>query len=137
MKTIQKGLMAFCFVATLAMAGCQTSTRSAGRDSAATAGANRLAPQRVDIRGSIIRSRYSQGEVMLEVEGLPAQQNTRYSRGYVLVEPITQIIGLDGNSISLSELQQGQNVAILLRGGGNGTFVGVGVARKVWVEEAF
>ena len=74
---------------------------------------------------------------MLEVEGLPAQQNTRYSRGYVLVEPITQIIGLDGNFISLSELQQGQNVAILLRGGGNGNFVGVGVARKVWVEEAF
>lgn len=81
-------------------------------------------------------SRYDQGQVILEVEGFPSQ-DSRYNRAYVLVVPTTQIIGIDGQSISLSELRQGQNVAILLRGGGRGSLVGLGVARKVWVEEIF
>ncbi|GEO02597.1 hypothetical protein AAE02nite_02610 [Adhaeribacter aerolatus] len=77
--------------------------------------------------------RYNQGQVVLEIDGFPSQ-NTRYNRAYVLVLPTTQIIGPDGKSISLSELQQGQNVAVLLRSGGKGNLVGMGVARKMWVE---
>ncbi|GAB3528994.1 hypothetical protein GCM10027443_07550 [Pontibacter brevis] len=73
---------------------------------------------------------------MLEVEGFPSQ-DSRYNRAYVLVEPITQIVGVDGKPISLSELRQGQNVAILLRNGGMGNLVGMGVARKVWLEEVY
>ncbi|WP_345158355.1 hypothetical protein [Pontibacter saemangeumensis] len=132
MKYIYQGLLAFCFLASLCLTGCQASTSA----NTATTESNTLAPQRVDIRGSIIRSQYDQGQVMLEVEGFPSQ-NSRYNRAYVLVEPITQIIGIDGQSISLSELRQGQNVAILLRGGGNGNLLGIGVARKLWVEENF
>lgn len=70
---------------------------------------------------------------MLEVEGFPSQ-NSRYNRAYVLVEPVSQIVGADGQSISLSELRQGQNVAVVLRGGGKGNLVGLGVARKIWIE---
>lgn len=51
--------------------------------------------------------------------------------------PTTQIIDPDGQAVSLSELRQGQNVDVLLRGGGEGNLVGLGVARKVWIEEAF
>lgn len=132
---IRQGVAAFCLLTTVCMAGCQTSTAPAGTASTESAENRSLSPRRVDIRGSIIRSQYDQGQVILEVEGVPSQQFSRYNRAYVLVEPITQIVGIDGQSISLSELRQGQNVAILLRGGGNGNFVGVGVARKVWVEE--
>ena len=102
----------------------------------ATAGRKSLAPQRVDIRGSIIMKRYNQGQVVLEVEGFPSQYN-RYNRAYVLVLPTTQIVGSEGSSISLSELQQGQNVAILLRSGGKGNQVGMGIARKMWIEEVY
>jgi 3-dehydroquinate synthase class II len=87
----------------------------------------------MDVRGSIIRSQYDQGKVMLEVEGVPSP-DTRYDRAYVLVMPTTQIVGPDGQSISLSELRMGQNVAILMRAGGQGNFVGSGIARRVWVE---
>ncbi|WP_162052152.1 hypothetical protein [Pontibacter pamirensis] len=132
-KKIQQSIIAFCFLTTLGLTGCQTSTAPVGTANAPVTGNNR-APQRVDIRGSIIMSRYDQGQVMLEVEGFPSQ-SSRYNRAYVLVQPITQIVGPDGQSISLSELRQGQNVAILLRGGGQGNLVGLGVARKVWVEE--
>ncbi|MGV3586485.1 MAG: hypothetical protein ACO1OF_05760 [Adhaeribacter sp.] len=76
---------------------------------------------------------YSQGQVVLEVEGFPSQ-DSRYNRAYVLVLPTTQIIGPEGKSISLSELQQGQNVAVLLRSGGKGNLVGMGIARKMWIE---
>jgi 3-dehydroquinate synthase class II len=90
----------------------------------------------VDIRGSIIRSSYNQGQVMLEVEGT-SSQNSRYQRAYVLVLPTTQIVGREGTSISLSELQQGQNVAVLLRSGGRGNLEGIGIARMIWVEEVY
>ncbi len=70
---------------------------------------------------------------MIEVEGI-SSQDSRYNRAYVLVLPVTQIISPEGSSLSLSELRQGQNVAILLRSGGRGNLVGMGVARKVWVE---
>lgn len=130
----QQALAAFCLFATISMSGCQTSTNAT---STATAENRSLAPERVDVRGSITMRRYDQGQVILEVEGFPSQ-NSRYNRAYVLVEPITQIIGTDGQSISLSELQQGQNVAIVLRGGGKGNnIVGLGVARKLWVEDNF
>lgn len=122
------GWVAFCFLFAVGLTACQTSTAPAG-----TAKQKRLAPQRVDIRGSITMSRYNQGQVMLEVEGVPSQY-VRYNRAYVLVLPTTQIIGPDGGSISLSELRQGQNAAVLLRNGGLGNLVGVGVARKMWVE---
>ncbi len=78
-------------------------------------------------------SRYNQGQVVLEVEGVTSPES-RYNRAYVLLLPVTQIVSPTGSSLSLSELRQGQNVAILLRGGGRGNLVGMGVARKVWVE---
>jgi hypothetical protein len=136
MKKIQQGLVAFCILSTVWMTGCQTSTAPAGTANTAAAENKSLAPQRVDMRGSIITSRYDQGQVMLEVEGFPSPES-RYNRAYVLVQPTTQIVDPDGQSMSLSELRQGQNVAILLRGGGRGNLVGLGVARKVWVEEAY
>ncbi|MFD2999334.1 hypothetical protein ACFS7Z_03090 [Pontibacter toksunensis] len=129
-------MIILCLLSTVWLSGCQTSSSTAGTANTATAEKRGLAPQRVDIRGSITRSQYDQGQVMLEVEGFPSP-DSRYNRAYVLVQPTTQIIGIDGKSISLSELRQGQNVAILLRNGGQGNFVGLGVARKVWVEEVF
>lgn len=136
MKTLEQGIVAFCLLATICITGCQTSSAAAGTDTAATAANRRSAPQRVDLRGSITRSQYDQGQVMLEVEGFPSP-DSRYNRGYVLVLPTTQIIGLDGKQISLSELRQGQNVAIFMKNGGQGNFVGLGVARKIWIEETF
>lgn len=133
---IKQGLVAFCFTAALLMTGCQTSTIPAGTADTAARENKISTPQRVDIRGSVIRSRYDRGQVMLEVEGVPSPE-TRYNRAYVLVQPTTQMIDEDGRSISLSELRQGQNVAILLRGGGQGNFVGTGVARVLWVEPTF
>jgi hypothetical protein len=135
-KNVRQGWLALCFLFACGLTACHTSTAPAGSADAANAGTKGLAPQRVDVRGSIIMRRYDQGQVMLEVEGFPSQHN-RYNRAYVLVLPTTQIIGTDGKLVSLSELQQGQNVAILLRSGGNGNQVGVGVARKMWVEEAY
>jgi hypothetical protein len=133
---LQQGLIAFCFLTTVWMTGCQTSTAPAGTTNTATAENKRLAPQRVDIRGSILTRRYDQGQVMLEVEAIPST-DSRYTRAFVLVVPTTQIVDVEGRSISLSELQQGQQVAILLRSGGKGNFVGLGVARKVWVEKIY
>ena len=134
---IRKCLLALCLLTSSAwLSGCQTGAGTTGSASTATAENRNLAPQRVDIRGSIIRRHYDQGQVMLEVDGFPSQYS-RYNRAYVLVLPTTQIIDTDGQTISLSELQQGQNVAVLLRGGGEGNLLGVGVARKLWVEEIF
>lgn len=135
-KNIQQGLVAICFLSTVWMTGCQTGTAPAGTADPATADNRNLAPQRVDIRGRIFRSQYDQGQVVLEVEGVPSP-DSRYNWAYVLVQPTTQIVGTDGRSVSLSELRQGQSVAILMRGGGRGNLVGVGVARRVWVEESF
>ncbi|QMU28354.1 hypothetical protein [Adhaeribacter radiodurans] len=130
---IKQILLSGCFLMAIGIFGCKT---SAGTNSAASATNNRnLPPVNVDIRGSIIMSRYNQGQVMLEIESFAANKGTRYNRAYVLVLPTTQIIGPDGGSISLSELRQGQNVAGFLRGGGKGNLVGIGVARKLWIEE--
>ena len=133
MKNVQAGWLAFCFLWAFCFTACQTSTAPAGTADTANAGQKNMAPQRVDIRGSIIMKRYNQGQVVLEVEGFTSQYS-RYNRAYVLVLPVTQIIDANGSTISLSELQQGQNVAILLRSGGKGNLVGMGVARKIWVE---
>lgn len=81
-------------------------------------------------------NRYDQGQIILEVEALAPSPDSRYNRAYVLVQPTTQIIGPEGRPLNMNELFLGQQVAILLRGGGHGNFVGVGVARKMWVEEA-
>jgi hypothetical protein len=117
------------------LSSCQANKKAAdGTSDTVTAVFKSQAPQRVDARGMIITSRYHQGQVMLEVEGFPSQY-TRYDRAYVLVQPNTQIIGTDGQVLSLVELQPGQNVAVLLRGNGEGNFVGIGVARKLWLEE--
>ena len=132
MKKIQVGLVSFLLLMALVIAGCKTSNAPTNTNTATNNRRNEP-PQRVDIRGNILMSRYNQGQVMLEVEGL-LSENTRYNRAYVLVLPTTQIVGPDGGSISLSELRQGQNVAVLLRAGGKGNMVGVGVARKMWVE---
>jgi hypothetical protein len=131
---LQQGLVVFCLLTTMWMSGCQASTAPARTTDTASPERKRLAPQRVDIRGSIIMKRYDQGQVLLEVEAFPSPES-RYNRAYVLVTPITQIVNENGGSISLSELQQGQNVAILLRSGGKGNQVGLGVARKLWIEE--
>ncbi len=122
----------FFLAAVLTSTGCQTSNTPVASTSAPDS--RNLAPQRVDIRGSIIVRHYDKGQVMLEVEGLTSP-NSRFSRAYVLVTPTTQLVGTDGTSISLSELQLGQQVAVLLRGSGKGNMVGMGVARKLWVEE--
>ncbi|MHC2993244.1 hypothetical protein OB13_17260 [Pontibacter sp. HJ8] len=119
------------FLSFLCLTGCSTSTAPAG---AAAAENRSLAPQRVDIRGTIVMRRYDQGQVMLEVDGFAPSPDSRYTRAYVLVQPTAQIIGSDGGSVSISEIQQGQNVAILLRGRGKGNNVGMGIARKVWIE---
>ncbi|WP_207433654.1 hypothetical protein [Sabulibacter ruber] len=127
---------------TVAGFGCQTAA-PVGTDTSANAAAdartqNSLAPTRVDLRGTITRRVYDRGQVTIEVEGYGTDTRfSRYNRGYVLVTPVTQIVGLNGGSISLSELYEGQNVAILMRGGGRGNFVGLGVARKMWIEPRY
>jgi len=126
-------LLLFCTLAIASMTSCRT---SAGGTAPAASDVRSLVPERVDIRGSIFSSRYDQGQVMLEVEGFPSP-DSRYSRAYVLVLPTVQIINPDGKTISLSELRTGQTVDILLRGGGRGNLMGVGVARKIWLEEAY
>lgn len=131
-KHIQKVLASLFLISFFWLTGCQT-----GNAPANTAVNRNLPPERVDIRGSIFASRYNEGQVVLEVEGTPGQLNTRYDRAYVLVLPTAQLIGPEGRAISVSELRQGQNVSILLRGGGQGNRVGVGVARKLWVQDAF
>lgn len=131
---LKQNLLLFCLLTIGWGSACRTGTAPA--DTAETVNVERksLAPQRVDIRGSIIQKRYDQGQVLLEVEGFPSP-DSRYNRAYVLVTPITQIINAYGQTISLSELQNGQQVAVFLRSGGKGNLLGVGVARKLWVEE--
>ncbi|QHL88064.1 hypothetical protein GU926_11730 [Nibribacter ruber] len=120
------------------LTGCQSSqTPTKTTNAAATEETEPAVPlKRVDVRGTIIRKVYDQGQVTLEVEGITSQYS-RFTRAYVLVTPITQIIGLDGKTLSMNELFEGQNVAILLRGGGQGNLTGVGVARKLWLEERY
>ncbi|MDX5481574.1 MAG: hypothetical protein LPK07_07805 [Hymenobacteraceae bacterium] len=134
MRNLQYGLAALCVLAIFWLCGCSTSSTPAATK---TEENRSLAPQRVDIRGSIISSRYSDGQVVVEVERLAPSPYSRYDRAYVLVMPTAQIVGINGQPLSISELRQGQYVAIILRGGGQGNRVGLGVARKLWVEEAF
>ena len=120
-------------LATVWLTGCQTGTAPTGRTNTTTVDSRKMAPKHMDVRGIITGSRYNQGQVVLEVEGMPSPEN-RYNRAIVLVQPTTQIEGPDGQSISLSELRLGQNVAVLMRSGGQGNMVGLGIARRVWVE---
>jgi hypothetical protein len=135
-KYVQRALVSFCFLFAFCLTACQKGTAPTGTTHAETTQKKRLSPERVDMRGSITRSRYNQGQVMLEVEDTPSQYS-RFNRGYVLVLPSTQIVGTDGKSIDLIQLQQGQNVAVLLRGGGQGNLEGIGIARKIWIEEVY
>lgn len=135
-KNVQHAFVSFCFLIAFWLTACQQGSAPTGTSPAKTTEKERLSPERVDIRGSIIRSRYNQGQVMLEVEGTPSQYS-RFTRAYVLVQPSTQIVGTDGRSISLSELQQGQQVAVLLRNGGQGNLEGIGIARKIWLEQVY
>ncbi|WP_439882649.1 hypothetical protein ACSX1A_05650 [Pontibacter sp. MBLB2868] len=136
MKHLQHILIVGLILGMAGISGCRTGSAAGGSD--ATAAESRsLAPQRVDIRGSIVTTRYNEGQVVLEVEAFAPSLNSLYDRAYVLVLPTAQLIGSNGQPISLSELRMGQTVAILLRGGGNGNRVGVGVARKLWVEDSF
>ncbi len=138
MKTndLQVLYTSFCLLSVMLFTSCQTSSAPTETSSSETQQYKSLAPQRVDIRGTILTRHYDQGQVMLEVEGFPST-DSRYNRAYVLVLPTTQIVDTDGQSISLNEITQGQNVAILLRGGGRGNYVGLGVARKMWIEEMY
>ncbi|QNF34482.1 hypothetical protein HUW51_17760 [Adhaeribacter swui] len=129
---IRLSLWAICLLLMVSSTACKTGSTASSNNTSNTDRRN-LPPERVDIRGSIINRHYSQGQVMLEVEGI-VSQNTRYNRAFVLVLPTSQITDLNGSTISLSELQIGQNVAVLLRAGGKGNLVGMGVARKMWVE---
>ncbi|WP_197088592.1 hypothetical protein [Rufibacter radiotolerans] len=123
---------------------CQTAAPagSAPAESAATttedsteAPIPRLSPKRVDIRGYITQREYNQGQVVIFVEGT-LDQDSQFSRALVLVTPITQVIGPDGKSRTLSELAIGQYVSILFRGRfrqGAG-FSAQATARKLWIE---
>ncbi|SFV00415.1 hypothetical protein [Pontibacter akesuensis] len=137
MKHVRQGMVSVAVLALLWLTGCKASTPPADSSDTETTAYRSSAPQRVDIRGTIVTSRYDQGQVMLEVENYTPSPESRYNRAYVLVLPTAQIVDPEGRTISLSELRQGQNVAILMRGNGQGNFVGMGIARKIWLEEAF
>jgi hypothetical protein len=141
-KISAAGLLLF-LMSLFSWTGCQTIAPT-GPDVAATDNAVegdtttyvRLAPERVDIRGVITQREYNQGQVLILVEGFVGQ-NTRFSRAVILVSPITQIIGINGRSISLSELNLGQQVAVLFRGRYRESVIGFSAqatARKLWVE---
>lgn len=128
-------------------AGCQTTSLSSenpneevapatAENEEATSGEFRsMAPDRVDVRGFINRKVYHEGQLTIFVEGTRGQ-GALYDRAWVLVTPITQIMGKNGKRISLSELSEGQRVAVTLRGRGQqlGTFAGRGIANRLWVE---
>jgi hypothetical protein len=126
----------------LHMSACQTmapvSTDTTATDATAEMDTIiRYSPQRVDIRGTITQREYSQGQMLILVEGVSDPGNSRFNRAVVLVTPITQIVGMNGRSISLSELQNGQQVAILFRGRYRESITGFSAqatARKMWIE---
>ncbi|MBC3539392.1 hypothetical protein ACFSC6_17875 [Rufibacter sediminis] len=146
MKKIKNRLASVLFaLAAFYMTSCQT-TAPVGPDASANATVTdenavmdtlvRYSPQRVDVRGTITQREYNQGQMLILVEGI-TDQNTRFSRAVVLVTPITQIVGLNGRTISLSELQNGQQVAIMFRGRYRESVSGFSaqaVARKMWIE---
>ncbi|WP_181307365.1 hypothetical protein [Rufibacter sp. XAAS-G3-1] len=122
---------------TMAPVGTDATANATGTDATAEMDTViRYSPQRVDVRGVISQREYSQGQMLILVEGV-TDQNSRFSRAVVLVTPITQIVGLNGRSISLSELQNGQQVAIQFRGRFResiGGFSAQATARKMWIE---
>lgn len=126
-------LMLMCLLSVFCLSGCRTATPP--EDGTTTEARGSLAPKQVDIRGMIVMSRYREGQMILEIQGRAPSPNSRYDRAYILVLPTTQIIGLDGKSVYMNELINGVQVAALLRGRGQGEFEGIGIARKVWVEE--
>ena len=126
--------MTLIFVSTLLLSGCRTTTAT---ETTATDDYRSLAQKRVDIRGQITTLRYHEGQYVMMVEGRAPSADSRYNSAYVLVLPTTEIIGIEGQSVNMNELVQGINVAVLLRGQGEGDFVGVGVARKMWIEEFY
>lgn len=135
-KDIINYIFSFFFFALIVLTGCTTANAPTdGTSSQSMQRYNTLAPERVDVRGTIMDSRYFEGQVILEVENFAGGLDSRYRRAFVLVLPTVQILKPDGETISLHELRQGQDVAIMLRAGGRGTLVGVGEARKVWIEE--
>jgi hypothetical protein len=133
-RHITQTLLTILLVSIAFLSGCRSSTAT---ENTGTENNRSLAPQRVDIRGQIVMLRYHEGQYVMEVEGRAPSPNSRYNRAYVLVLPTTEITGLDGQSVNMNELTQGQNVAVLLRGQGEGDFVGMGVARKMWLEEFY
>jgi hypothetical protein len=133
-RHITQGLLTMLLVSIVSLSGCRSSSAT---ENTGTENNRSLAPQRVDIRGQIVMLRYHEGQYVMEVEGRAPSPNSRYNRAYVLVLPTTEITGLDGQSVNMNELTQGQNVAVLLRGQGEGDFVGMGVARKMWLEEFY
>jgi hypothetical protein len=133
-RHIIQRLLTILLVSIVFLSGCRSSSAT---ENTGTENNRSLAPQRVDIRGQIVMLRYHEGQYVMEVEGRAPSPNSRYNRAYVLVLPTTEITGLDGQSVNMNELTQGQNVAVLLRGQGEGDFVGMGVARKMWLEEFY
>ncbi|GAB2542947.1 hypothetical protein [Rufibacter soli] len=118
-------------------AGPATAENSVKTSDSTEAPIPRISPKRVDIRGYITQREYSQGQMVILVEGT-LDQNSQFSRAVVLVTPITQVIGPDGKSRNLSELAMGQYVSILFRGRfrqGAG-FSAQATARKLWIEPA-
>jgi len=136
LKRIKQTTAILFLLVTLSLAGCQTGNLPAEAVATETEPQS-LAPEFVDVRGSVVRRQYNQGQVMLEVENFGSPLDSRYDRAYVLVLPTTQIVDTDGSPISLNELQQGQQVAVQLRSGGKGNSTGTGIARKMWVEDLY
>lgn len=130
-------------LATAYLTACQTTAplgpeaaQTSDQEASATDTLVRYSPQRVDVRGVITQREYNQGQMLLLVEGV-TDANTRFSRAVVLVTPLTQIVGLEGRSVSLSELQNGQQVAIQFRGRFRESVTGFSAqatARKMWIE---
>ncbi|WP_210462474.1 hypothetical protein [Rufibacter roseolus] len=134
----------FLLTAGLCLTSCQTTAPAGTENTTATSNAEedttpagpRFSPQRVDVRGTITQREYNQGQMLILVEGFP-DRFSRFGRAVVLVTPITQIVGLDGKTISLSELQTGQQVAVQFRGRFRESVTGFAaqaVARKMWIE---
>lgn len=92
-KNLQHAFVFLCLVFIFWLSACQKGIAPSSTPSVENTQKKDLSPQRVDIRGSILRSRYNQGQVILEVEGVPSQYS-RYTRAYVLVLPSTQIVGV-------------------------------------------
>lgn len=126
-------LLLFCTLSLWGLGSCRTADATNAGTATETTGS--VAPDQVDIRGMIEMSRYRKGQIILAIEGRGPSPNSRYDRAYVLVLPTTQIIGQNGEAKHMSDLVQGIQVAATLRGRGQGEFEGIGIARKIWLED--